>query len=58
MCESKKVFGDYHEMAHIWAGIQAYLIRFLRFILFKPVAIVLCKGLTLSAASIFVTEGL
>ena len=23
MCESKSLFGDYHEMAHIWGSIQA-----------------------------------
>ena len=24
MSESKSFFGDYHEMAHIWARIQAF----------------------------------
>ena len=24
MSESRSVFGDYHEMAHIWAKIQAF----------------------------------
>ena len=24
MSESKSLFGDYHEMAHIWARIQAF----------------------------------
>ena len=24
MSESKSLFGDYHEMAHIWASIQAF----------------------------------
>ena len=50
MSESKSLFGDYHEMAHIWDRIQA-------FILFKPTAR-LGKRLTLSAASIFVIENL
>ena len=24
MSQSKSLFGDYHEMAHIWASIQAF----------------------------------
>ena len=24
MSESKRLFGDYHKMAHIWARIQAF----------------------------------
>ena len=55
MFESKSLFGDYHEMGHIWArsnlpGFQNSYCLNLR--------LVLCKTLTLSAASVFVTEGL
>ena len=35
-----------------------HLTKFCRFVLFKAAAITICKRLTLSAASIFVTEGL
>ena len=52
-----ELFCDYHKMAHIWQG-HKYLTRFSKFVLFKPIQLVLCKRLTLSAASIFVTEGL
>ena len=57
MSESKSFFGDYNEMAHIWARIQAFDQ------IFKPLncsnlQLVLSKGLTLSAALVFVTEGL
>ena len=31
MSESKSLFGDYHEMADIWARIQAYV----RIVLFR-----------------------
>ena len=46
MSESKSLFGDCHEMA----GFQdPYCLN---------LQLVLCKSLTLSTASIFVTEGL
>ena len=57
MSESKSLFGDYHEMAEIWARIQAFDQLFM----IPPVQTcryVLCKKLTLSAASIFVAESL
>ena len=53
MSVNKSFFGDYHEMAHIWARIQAFDQ------VFKIRTVQTCgKRLTLSAASIFVTEGL
>ena len=50
---SESFFGDYHEMAHIWARIQAFENSYC-----SNLQLVLCKRLTLSTASIFVTEGL
>ena len=35
MFESNSFFRDYHEMAHIWARIQAFT-RFSRFVLLEP----------------------
>ena len=56
MSESKSPVGDYHEMVDIWARIEAFdqVSRFVPFNL----QLVLCKRLTLSAASVFVTDGL
>ena len=52
MSESKSLFGDYHEVAHIWARIQAFDQ------VLKICTVQSCKRLTLSAASIFVSERL
>ena len=57
MSESKSFFGDYHEMAHIWARIQAFGQVF-KIRTVQNLQLVLCKRLPLSAALIFVTEGL
>ena len=57
MCKSKSSFGDYHEKEHIWARIQAFEPGF-QYSYCSDLQLVLCKRLTLSAASIFVTEGL
>ena len=48
MFESKSLFGDYHEMGHVWQGYKYC----------SKLQLVLRKRLTLSAALIFVTEGL
>ena len=56
MSESRSFFGDYHEMAHIWARIQAFN-QVSKFLLFKPAASTMLK-IKLSTASIFVNEGL
>ena len=40
----QKFFGDYHEMAHIWARIQAFDQVFKIRILFKPAAKVCFKS--------------
>ena len=52
MSESRSLFGDCHKMAHIWAIIQA----FDKVFKVKKSQPVLCKRLTLSTASIFVTD--
>ena len=57
MTERNSLFGDCDEMAHIWARIRAFDQVF-QDLYCSNLQIVLCKGLTLSAASIFVTEGL
>ena len=53
--ESKSLFCDYHEMADIWARIQAFDQLFM---IRTVETCKLRKRLTLSAASIFVAEGL
>ena len=58
MSESKSLFGDYHEMAHIWATIQEIDQVFKIGTVQTCMQLVLCKRLPLSAASIFVTESL
>ena len=55
LCLKGRVSYDYHEMAHIWARIQAFDQIFK---IRSDLQLVLCKRLTLSAASIFFTEGL
>ena len=57
MPESKSLFGDYHEMAHIWARIQA-IDQVFNILSCSNPQLVLCKRLILSTASIFVTKGL
>ena len=61
MSEGRSLFGDCHEMAHIWAKIQAFdqtKVFKIRTQCLNP-QLVLCKRLTLLlTASIFVTEGL
>ena len=49
MSESKSLFGDYHEFAHIWARIQ---------VIDQVFKIRTVQTSILLAASIFVTEGL
>ena len=56
MSESKSLFGDYHEMADIWARIQAFDQLFMIPTVQTCSYIVLCKRLTLPAASIFVLK--
>ena len=58
MSESKSLFGEDHEMADIWARIQAFDQLFMIPTVQTCIQIVPCKRLTLSAASIFVAEGL
>ena len=57
MSESKSSFGDYHEMAHIWTRIQA-LDQVSNISHCSNLQLLLCKRLILSAASIFVSQGL
>ena len=57
MSESRSLFGDCHEMAHIWAKIQAFDQVFKIHTVLNP-QLVLYKRLTPTTASIFVTEGL
>ena len=56
MSESKSPVGDYHEMVDIWARIQAFDQVF-KIRTVQPAAGNVEK-LTLSAASVFVTDGL
>ena len=58
MSESRSLFGDYHEVAHIWTRIQAFDQVLKICTVQSRMQLVLCKRLTLSAALIFVTEGL
>ena len=58
MSESKSLFGEYHEMADIWAGIQAFNHAGFQDSYCSKLELVLWKRLTVSAASIFVAEGL
>ena len=54
----QEAVGDYHEMAHIWGKDSSiWSARFSRFVLFKSAASTMQKN-TLSAASVFVSEGL
>ena len=54
----QEFFGDYHEMTHIWAPGSGQGYKHLTSFQDSNLQLVLCKRLTLSAASIFVIEGL
>ena len=53
----QEFWGDHHEMAHIWAMITNIWPGF-QYSYFPNLQLVLYKRLTLSAALIFVTEGM
>ena len=52
MPESKRFFGDYHEMAHV------LIYPYFKNSYCSNLQLVLCKRLTLLTASVFVTESL